>query len=381
MADHSKPTLTSTYSNFVNEMDGRFDDLAVGLDPAVTTASNVPTNSIRWNSASTKWQKYNGSAWNDLAATYAISVTGNAGTVTNGIYTTGSYSNPAWITALAGSKITGDIGGNAGTATKLATARNINGVAFDGSAAISVNTNNSITVNDAGAGGTSGSTFNGSAALTISYNSIGAANTTGTNATGTWPISVTGNAATVSDGVYLSTTQTISGAKSFSAETTFASGNTKGIRFTGDPGGGSGDLASIRYYAETGENTILEINVSNDADDNIWLNASGGTTCQNNFTATGDVTAYSDINLKKDLTKIENALDKLSALTGYTYTRIDTGRRQTGLVAQDVQKQLPEAVVEGKYLSVAYGNLAGLIVEAIKELKEEVEDLKSKINP
>lgn len=63
---------------------------------------------------------------------------GNASTVTDGVYITGSYSNPSWITALAGSKITGDITGNAGTATALATARTINGVSFDGTANITV---------------------------------------------------------------------------------------------------------------------------------------------------------------------------------------------------------------------------------------------------
>lgn len=63
---------------------------------------------------------------------------GNASTVTDGVYSTGSYSDPAWITALAGSKVTGNISGNAGTATVLATARNINGVSFNGSADITV---------------------------------------------------------------------------------------------------------------------------------------------------------------------------------------------------------------------------------------------------
>ena len=52
-----------------------------------------------------------------LPATINANTTGNAATVTNGVYTTGSYSNPTWITALAGSKITGDIAGNAGTVT------------------------------------------------------------------------------------------------------------------------------------------------------------------------------------------------------------------------------------------------------------------------
>ncbi len=204
MADHLKPTLTSTYSNFVSEMDARFDDLAVGLDPAVTTVTNPPTNSVRWSSAANKWQKFNGTAWNDLAAIFAISISGNAGTVTNGVYTTGSYANPAWITSLTGSKITGDIAGNAGSATKLATARNINGVAFDGTSAISINTNNSVTFNNTGSGVASGGTFNGSGAVTVSYNTIGAPSTTGANASGTWSISITGNAGTVTNGVYTS---------------------------------------------------------------------------------------------------------------------------------------------------------------------------------
>lgn len=193
MADHSKPTITSTYSNFVAEMDARYDDLAVGLDPAVTSATNVPTNSIRWNSASSKWQKYNGTAWVDLVAAYSISISGNAATATNGVVTTGTYANPSWITSLSGAKVTGDISGNSGSATKLATARNINGVAFDGTAAISVNTNSLVTFDNSGTGATSGSTFNGGTARTISYNTIGSPSTSGTNATGTWGINITGS--------------------------------------------------------------------------------------------------------------------------------------------------------------------------------------------
>lgn len=208
MADHLKPTITSTYSNFVTELDARFDDLAVGLDPAVSSPTNVFTNSIRWASASNKWQKYNGSTWNDLSTLYSINISGNAGTVTNGVVTTGSYSNPTWITALAGSKISGDVAGNAGSATILATARNINGVSFNGSAAISVNLNNSVTFNNGGTGGASGTTFNGGNASTISYNTIGAPSTTGTNASGSWAITITGNSATTTK---LATAVTIGG--------------------------------------------------------------------------------------------------------------------------------------------------------------------------
>jgi hypothetical protein len=74
MADHSKPTLASTYTNFITEVDGRLDDLAMQYDPARTTVTNPQTFAIRWSSASSKWQVYNGSTWGDLVATYAINV-------------------------------------------------------------------------------------------------------------------------------------------------------------------------------------------------------------------------------------------------------------------------------------------------------------------
>lgn len=205
MADHSKPLATSTYANFVSELNARLNDITLGLNSDTTTPTNVPTNAIRFNGSAGKWQKWSGSAWADLATTYAISITGNAGTVTNGVVTTGSYADPAWISSLAGSKITGSFGGNAATATKLATARNINGVSFDGSAAISVNTVQALTINGLGSGDTA-FTFNGGTARTLSYNSVGAPSTTGANASGTWAISISGNAATATNAAGLSAT-------------------------------------------------------------------------------------------------------------------------------------------------------------------------------
>lgn len=99
------------------------------------------------------------------------------------------------------------------------------------------------------------------------------------------------------------------------------------------------------------------------------------------FTAVGNVTAYSDARLKTDLQIIPNALEKVLQLNGYTYTRIDSGERQTGLVAQEVMKVLPEVIAEmpSGHLSVAYGNLVGLLVEAIKELTAKVEDLEKRV--
>jgi hypothetical protein len=97
-----------------------------------------------------------------------------------------------------------------------------------------------------------------------------------------------------------------------------------------------------------------------------------------NFTATGSVSAYSDIKLKTDISTIDNALDKVSKMRGVMYTRKDTGVRSTGVIAQEIKEVLPEVVMEGETLSVAYGNIVGVLIEAIKELKAEIEQLKSK---
>lgn len=105
----------------------------------------------------------------------------------------------------------------------------------------------------------------------------------------------------------------------------------------------------------------------------------GSLSVQGSITATGNVTAYSDRRLKKDLEQITNALDKVKQLTGYNYTRIDSGERHTGMIAQDIEKVLPEAVINGEeFKSVAYGNMMGLIVEAIKDLSIRLDKLEVK---
>lgn len=76
MANHNLPTLASTYANFVTEVNGRLSDLAQGLDPAVTSVTNPPVNSIRWTSAANRWEKWNGSAWVALSTGYAINLAG-----------------------------------------------------------------------------------------------------------------------------------------------------------------------------------------------------------------------------------------------------------------------------------------------------------------
>jgi hypothetical protein len=96
--------------------------------------------------------------------------------------------------------------------------------------------------------------------------------------------------------------------------------------------------------------------------------------------ATGDVIAYSDARVKDNVTTVENALDKVKSLRGVTYTRKDNEdkSRKVGVIAQEVLPILPEVVqqdTEGNY-SVAYGNMVGVLIEAIKEQQKQIDELK-----
>ena len=99
-----------------------------------------------------------------------------------------------------------------------------------------------------------------------------------------------------------------------------------------------------------------------------------------NLTTSGDITAFSDRSIKKDIQPIKDALNKVDKINGVTFERINgpSDVRSAGVIAQDVQEVLPEVVREGEdgKLTVAYGNLVGLLVEAIKELRQEVKELK-----
>lgn len=109
------------------------------------------------------------------------------------------------------------------------------------------------------------------------------------------------------------------------------------------------------------------------------LNAKNKLIAQDEIISSGDITAFSDIRLKSNIEKIENALDKVCQLSGYTYDM--NNKRRTGVIAQEVEKVLPEVVQdrEDGYKTVAYGNMIGLLIEAIKELKEEIKGIKNGI--
>lgn len=98
------------------------------------------------------------------------------------------------------------------------------------------------------------------------------------------------------------------------------------------------------------------------------------------FRATGNVTAYSDIRKKENVSTITDALDKVTRLRGVNYTSKDTGSQRIGVIAQEIKEVLPEVVIEDesdeKMLSVDYGNIVSVLIEAIKEQQEQINELK-----
>jgi len=99
--------------------------------------------------------------------------------------------------------------------------------------------------------------------------------------------------------------------------------------------------------------------------------------------ATGTITANSDLTLKKNLLKIENALEKVEQINGYTYEfKEDDSKRHAGVIAQEIQTVLPEIVNKGNdgILGVEYGNISALLIEAIKEQQTQINELKALLN-
>jgi hypothetical protein len=105
-----------------------------------------------------------------------------------------------------------------------------------------------------------------------------------------------------------------------------------------------------------------------------------GTTSVATLIASGNITSLSDRRIKKDIKHIEGALDKVTQIGGYTFIRTDESnkdQRQSGVIAQEMLKVLPEVVhisEETGYYSVSYGNITALLIEALKE--ERIERLK-----
>ena len=108
-------------------------------------------------------------------------------------------------------------------------------------------------------------------------------------------------------------------------------------------------------------------------------------TTAGNIVVSGTVTANSDARLKTNVKTIDNALEKVLSLRGVEYDRIDTGDHQIGLIAQEVEKIIPQVVYpkqpapDYETKSVSYQNIVGLLIEAIKEQDKRILELERKL--
>lgn len=169
-------------------------------------------------------------------------------------------------------------------------------------------------------------------------------------------------------------------------------GGNLGIRFNATPGG-------TNYLVEDG--CAYEIQVDNDSSSggfHLYRGASANNLAgeeiewsiafeldsSNNMTVGGTVTASgydstSDARLKEQLVPITDALFKISNLQPYEFNFVEQSSRHSGVLAQDVQQIFPHLVHEGKngYLTVSYDELIPYLIESIKQLKNQIEELKN----
>jgi hypothetical protein len=164
------------------------------------------------------------------------------------------------------------------------------------------------------------------------------------------------------------------------------------------------------FHLHCNSNLLYMLN-SNAVDGTSWATVNGhwafhinSTNNAANFggsiTAIGNITAYSDERIKDNIETIDSALEKVTQMRGVFYNRNDLGEeenavRRTGVVAQEVEKILPEVVRENeekdvddsgntleggrKRLTVDYGNMVGILIEAIKEQQEQIDSLKKEL--
>jgi hypothetical protein len=256
-------------------------------------------------------------------STNSAAINGNAGTVTNGVYTSGSYSDPTW--------------------------------------------------------------------LTISKSKVGLGNVDNTaDASKSVSSAVTANTAT-----YLSATAQVNLILGRTSGFTMALSDTTQGSFTCRANTTAGDtnLAGLTFWHDS---YAIKLGVRNDGVFSLggWSRAAHSwySDASGNMVAAGNVTAYSDPKLKENFERVKNPLDILDKLdggtfnwkSGITHTECKAGKRDYGILADQVEVVMPEIVTDSieidgdTYKTVSYEKLVPVLIEAIKELKARVQELEGK---
>jgi hypothetical protein len=147
--------------------------------------------------------------------------------------------------------------------------------------------------------------------------------------------------------------------------------------------GTGGDSASLWHNINGGGwAKISSDRLFHKAEDLFRATGSGNATLYGTFTATADIVAYSDERIKDNVETIDNALDKVNQLRGVSFNRKSDGKQSIGVIAQEIEKVLPEVVTEDDkgIKGVSYGNIVGVLIEAIKEQQKQIDELKARLD-
>jgi hypothetical protein len=132
-------------------------------------------------------------------------------------------------------------------------------------------------------------------------------------------------------------------------------------------------LTGTSYNGSTA--VTIATNASTSGNSNIVARDGNGDFTAGTITAT-DFNSTSDINLKENVQTVDNALETVSALRGVSFDWKETGRGSYGVIAQELEEILPDLVNTGEVKSVNYNGIIGVLIEAVKELSKEIEELK-----
>jgi hypothetical protein len=157
-----------------------------------------------------------------------------------------------------------------------------------------------------------------------------------------------------------------------------------GILWDGNDAGNNGTRGYIRGESEgtSGQFAITfgtQGSGASNPQERLRLDSVGDVNVTNNLNvgvnivAAGEITANSDERIKTNIKTIDNALEKVLQLRGVEYDRTDIEKHQIGVIAQEVEKVLPDVVLDGEKKSVAYGNMVAVLIEAIKEQQKQIE--------
>ena len=387
MADWNKPTLTSTYTNFLSELTNRDADLARNFTTATTAGTNLVDETIRWNAGTgtKKWQIYNSSTstWSDLATTYNINV------------------EKLGTQVLKTAPVSGDSGYvPSANGTKMF---NLNAHKLDGKVWNTSGGAGNIPV--CGATGTAGTVQAGLNSDFLDSRTVG-------TASGNIPYNGAGLCSGLDadklDGLHSSSfirsdaDDTVSGHTEWQDNKEIRLGTDNDAQFyhdgtdtyiTSSTGNlklkssvaGKGLTFSAKHATDTTIDTCISATSATtelyaEGSKKLWTTETG-------VEVTGDVKCSGQFDetsarkYKENIKPITGALSKLLKLEGVTYNKKDSGKQELGLVADDVEKVLPELVGKdkGEVESLSYTRLTSVLVEAVKELTAKVESLETQL--